>query len=112
MPNLTNVAILGSTGSIGQNALAVVDDLEGFRVFGVTGHSRVDLLAEQAAQYKPDHVVASSEQSSQHKGLNELQANVAFGCDGINELVANKATDIVVAGHRWPRRPRKRLDRS
>ncbi len=51
------VAILGSTGSIGRSTLQVLArQRERFRVVALTGHSNKDLLAEQAAEWKPQFV--------------------------------------------------------
>ena len=51
------VAILGSTGSIGRSTLQVLArQRERFRVVAITGHSNKDLLAQQAAEWKPAYV--------------------------------------------------------
>ncbi len=51
------VAVLGSTGSIGRSTLQVLArQRERFRVVAITGHSNKDLLAEQAAEWKPAYV--------------------------------------------------------
>src|SRR5881409_4347094 len=51
------VAILGSTGSIGRSTLQVVArQRERFRIVALTGHSNKDLLAQQAAEWKPAFV--------------------------------------------------------
>ena len=51
------IAILGSTGSIGRSTLQVLArQRERFRVVAITGHSNKDLLAQQAAEWKPAFV--------------------------------------------------------
>jgi len=51
------VAVLGSTGSIGRSTLQVLSrQRERFRVVAITGHSNKDLLAQQAAEWKPAFV--------------------------------------------------------
>jgi len=51
------VAVLGSTGSIGRSTLQVLArQRERFRVVAITGHSNKDLLAQQAAEWKPAFV--------------------------------------------------------
>src|SRR5207244_11859227 len=51
------VAILGSTGSIGRSTLQVLSrQRDRFRVVALTGHSNKDLLAQQAAEWKPAFV--------------------------------------------------------
>lgn len=60
-----NISILGSTGSIGTQALKVVDDLKGQKditVRAITGNSNTLLLEEQARQYKPQIVVVADPQ--------------------------------------------------
>jgi len=51
------VAVLGSTGSIGRSTLQVLArQRERFRVVALTGHSNKELLASQAAEWKPGYV--------------------------------------------------------
>ncbi|MDO4743850.1 MAG: 1-deoxy-D-xylulose-5-phosphate reductoisomerase [Clostridia bacterium] len=59
-----NISILGSTGSIGTQALEVVDDLKGIKdisVCAITGNSNMALLEEQARRYSPKLVVVADE---------------------------------------------------
>ncbi|MHC4527157.1 MAG: 1-deoxy-D-xylulose-5-phosphate reductoisomerase, partial [Planctomycetota bacterium] len=54
------IAILGSTGSIGTNALRVIDALgPDYQVFALSAHQNVELLVEQARRYKPQ-VIATT----------------------------------------------------
>ena len=51
------VAVLGSTGSIGRSTLQVISrQRDRFRVIAITGHSNKELLAQQAAEWKPAFV--------------------------------------------------------
>ncbi len=51
---MKRLAVVGSTGSIGQNTLRVVEHLsDRFRIFALTAHSAVDRLAEQTAAFHP-----------------------------------------------------------
>ena len=51
---MKRIAILGSTGSIGQNALAVVDaHADRLRIVGLAAGENADLLATQIARYRP-----------------------------------------------------------
>jgi len=82
-----NISILGSTGSIGRQALEVVENL-GLNVVALTGFSNVALLKEQAARFKPDLVMDSShgmaglEAAASHPKadvvVNALVGNVGF----------------------------------
>ncbi|OIO79025.1 MAG: 1-deoxy-D-xylulose-5-phosphate reductoisomerase [Candidatus Omnitrophica bacterium CG12_big_fil_rev_8_21_14_0_65_43_15] len=56
---MKNLVILGSTGSIGQNALDVVRRFKKrFKVLGLSANNNTDLLAAQAKEFKPEFVVA------------------------------------------------------
>ena len=85
------IAILGSTGSIGTQALDVISqhpDL--FEVYCLTANNQVDLLAEQAHKYKPDSVVIANE--AHYKRLKELLAD----CPDIKVYAGTKALDDIV----------------
>ncbi len=70
--DVQGLAILGATGSIGRSALDVVRDSGGrFRVTALTGWGNVALLAEQAAEFRPDLVVPSP------AGARELAARLS-----------------------------------
>ena len=51
---MKRLAVVGSTGSIGQNTLRVVEHLsDRFRIFALAANSAVDRLAEQTAAFHP-----------------------------------------------------------
>ena len=59
---MQTVSILGSTGSIGVNTLDVIArQPDRYRVFGLTAHSRVDIMTAQCVQFKPRYAVMVSE---------------------------------------------------
>ena len=52
-----NIAILGSTGSIGTNALRVIESLgDDHIVTAITAHNNIQLLATQAEKFKPKYI--------------------------------------------------------
>ena len=56
------IAILGSTGSIGTQALQVIEDHPDlYEVYALTAHNSVDLLAKQARKFHPDCVIIANE---------------------------------------------------
>ena len=60
---MKNIAILGSTGSIGQQALEVIDNNpDRFAVEVLTANNNVDLLIEQAKKFHPNAVVIANEE--------------------------------------------------
>jgi 1-deoxy-D-xylulose-5-phosphate reductoisomerase len=93
------VAILGSTGSIGTNALDVVarhaDRLEA-RI--LTTHSRVDLLIDQARKHRPRAVVITSREpdSAERSALRDLGVEVLVGVDGLAKVCQREDVDVVL----------------
>ena len=59
------VVILGSTGSIGCNALQVIDALSSeYEVVALSAHRNLDLLAEQVKKFSPRYAAITDEQSA------------------------------------------------
>ena len=97
-----NLAILGSTGSIGTQALEVVSEHPDlFEVYALTANNQVDLLINQARKYMPEVVVIANEQKYPElkEALEDLPIKVWAGSDAIAQAIAlaNKET-LVVAG--------------
>lgn len=98
MPTTRNIAILGSTGSIGQSALDVVRAVPGLNVIGLSGHSRLDLLAAQASEFNPRFVVATDPATCESFRLPVgNQSEILTGCDALETLAAHPEVDIVLA---------------
>ena len=80
-----NLAILGSTGSIGTQALEVVSEHPDlFEVYALTANNQVDLLINQARKYMPEVVVIANEQKYPELkggiGRPSHQGMGGFGC--------------------------------
>ena len=93
------IAILGSTGSIGRNALRVIDALgPRYQVSALSAHSNVRLLAEQAMQYKPKVIAVTN--PDYDKELRELigdsDIEIIAGPDGLIEIARLQEVDIVL----------------
>ena len=93
------IAILGSTGSIGRNALRVIDALgPRYQVSALSAHSNVRLLAEQAMQYKPKVIAVTN--PDYDKELRELigdsDIEIIAGPDGLIEIAQLEEVDIVL----------------
>lgn len=99
------IAILGSTGSIGRNALKVIDALNGrFEVTALTAHNNIELLAEQVKKYNPKiAVVTNSEKFEQFKKIMEKpchsdgRANHTEIYSDLSAAACGKDIDIVIA---------------
>lgn len=93
-----STAILGSTGSIGRQSVAVCEHL-GIRVSAMTTNRNVDLLLEQAARLKPEYVAAFDEAASAklRDALSGSGITVgAPGEEGLRAAAVWENTDCVV----------------
>jgi 1-deoxy-D-xylulose-5-phosphate reductoisomerase len=93
------IAILGSTGSIGKNALRVIDSLgPQYEVVALSAHSSVELLAEQARRYKPDFVaITNSDYAEQLRGfIGDLDIEILAGPDGLIKIAELQEVDVVL----------------
>ena len=93
------VAILGSTGSIGVQALGVISEQdELFRVEVLTANENSDLLINQAKKYKPNSVVIVNEKKYQkvYSELNPLNIKVYAGSESLKQIVDSDEIDIVL----------------
>jgi len=93
------IAILGSTGSIGKNALRVIDSLgPQYEVVALSAHSSVELLAKQVRRYKPDFVaITNSDYAEQLRGLiGDLDIEILVGPDGLIKIAELQEVDIVL----------------
>ncbi|MGX8690550.1 MAG: 1-deoxy-D-xylulose-5-phosphate reductoisomerase [Bacteroidaceae bacterium] len=94
------IAILGSTGSIGRQALDVIaSHSDEYGVYAITANNSVDLLIEQALRFKPEAVVIANE--AHYPKLRDALAGepikVYAGSDAINQIVQADPIDIVLA---------------
>jgi 1-deoxy-D-xylulose-5-phosphate reductoisomerase len=94
-----NIAILGSTGSIGRSSLDVIARFpEMFHVSYLTAHRNLDLLQEQIRIFKPRGVVVMDEcNASVLKKLVKGSTEVLVGEAGLCEVVTRPDVDIVVS---------------
>ena len=95
---MKKIAILGSTGSVGVNALRVISGhKDKFRVVGLTAMSNVELLAKQANRFKPRLLGLgdASLYNSLKRALNSPR-KVLAGNDGLSEVAAMAEADIVL----------------
>jgi 1-deoxy-D-xylulose-5-phosphate reductoisomerase len=95
---MKRIAILGSTGSIGQSALAVVDaHADRLRVVGLAAGENAERLAEQAARYKPVIVAVGSAGAVDRLSQLGTSATVAgAGRDGLVAVASHPDVDLVL----------------
>jgi 1-deoxy-D-xylulose-5-phosphate reductoisomerase len=94
-----NIVILGSTGSIGQRTLDVVEALgDGWRIVGLAAGSNWRTLAEQARKFRPRRVVLSQDRDYARlkETLRDLPIEVAAGPAAVEELAEAPDADFVL----------------
>ena len=94
------IAILGSTGSIGTQALKVIEEHPDlYEAYALTANNQVELLAEQARKFMPAAVVIANE--AKYLQLKEMLADLPIqvyaGADALCEIVESKPIDVVLA---------------
>ena len=97
--NKRQIALLGSTGSIGTQALDVVrDNTDRFEIYALVARQNVDLLAQQAREFRPDVVVIADEQyyAPLKEALADLPMKVWAGADAIADVVQMAPVDVVL----------------
>ena len=97
---MKQIAILGSTGSIGRQALDVIaSHPDEYEVYALTAHNSVDLLIEQALRFNPEAVVIANEEhySKLRDALAGKPIKVYAGADALSQVVQAEPIDIVLA---------------
>lgn len=98
MEGITNIVVLGSTGSIGEQALQVVDlHPDKFRIAGLAAKDEVPDLYRQINKYHPGVVAVSTDKAYRElKQLTQNQVEILVGIDGLCELAALDSADTVI----------------
>lgn len=102
---MRNIAIFGSTGSIGKASLEVIEHLKSdFKVFALAAGVNYQLLAEQIIRTQPQVVVIRDEKNkeelfrllaSENKSL-ARKTTILVGIPGLTEICQDKETDILI----------------
>lgn len=93
------IAILGSTGSIGTQALEVIDENPDlFEVYALTANNNDKLLVEQARKYHPEIVVIANKEKYAYvkEALEDLPMKVFSGSESISDVAEMGPIDIVL----------------
>ena len=94
-----NIVILGSTGSIGKNALRVIESLgPDYKVVALTAQSRIELLAQQAVKFRPKFVAVTNPDYYQPlcKLLGGLDVEILAGPESLVQLAELDEVDVVL----------------
>ena len=93
------IAILGSTGSIGTQALQVIEEHPDlYEAYALTANNRVELLIEQARRFQPEAVVIANEAhyATLKAALADLPIKVYAGTDALCQIVESQPIDVVL----------------
>jgi len=96
---MKKIAILGSTGSIGTQAIDIIKDYpQEFKVVALTGNHNIKLLLDQATWIRPQYVVIFNEENyKQYKNdFERLGITLLSGLKGILDLVVLDHVDVVI----------------
>ena len=94
-----NIAILGSTGSIGTQALDVVrSNPDRFEVFALTANNNLEMLIKQAVEFQPEVVAIANESHylQLRQAVADLPVKVFAGKEAIAQLVEMEPIDLVL----------------
>ncbi|MGH9712260.1 MAG: 1-deoxy-D-xylulose-5-phosphate reductoisomerase [Candidatus Acidiferrales bacterium] len=105
---MKRISILGSTGSIGRQSLAVVEELPGrFEVVALAAGSNIALAAEQVLRHRPKMVSVGTEASARQlcdalkkqrgRDKNAAQPEILFGAEGIERVATHPDVETVVS---------------
>ncbi len=95
---VNNISILGSTGSIGTQALDVVDNRDNLKVSAITANTNIKVLEEQVRKYKPALAVVFDESkfSEFRSSVADTDTRVSAGMDGLIEAATFADADLVL----------------
>ena len=87
MDKKRRISIIGSTGSIGTQALEVIEKLQDkFEIIALAGGTNIELLKQQAEKFKPKYIYAQK----------DIKIDGIKNLDSLNEIAANRENDIIL----------------
>ena len=94
---MKNITILGSTGSIGTNALEVIrQKKDEFNVVALSGHTNYKLVMKQIKEFNPKYVSIGTEEGFEAIKKEFPEVELFFGREGLKKLGELEETDIIL----------------
>ena len=91
------ISIIGSTGSIGTQALEVIEKLQDkFEIIALAGGHNVELLKKQAEKFKPKYICHSLPSAGEGAPQACNSYKILHGSEGLEEICSNKENDIIL----------------
>ncbi|MCD7878972.1 MAG: 1-deoxy-D-xylulose-5-phosphate reductoisomerase [Candidatus Gastranaerophilales bacterium] len=89
------IAILGSTGSIGTQALEVIDkQKDRFKIIALTAGNNIELLCSQIEKYKPEYVCIQSKEHVNYLQLKFPDTKILYGSNGLTEISSLNSPEL------------------
>ena len=94
---MKNIGILGSTGSVGKQALDVArNHKDKFKIKFIAAHSSVDELINQSQEFSPEYICIYDKSKYDQLKNNVNTKNILVGHDGLMELCQLSGTDVIL----------------
>lgn len=95
---MKNLAILGSTGSIGTQALEVVDCLDNINIVALSANNNVQLFSQQIRKYKPQIAcIMNKDKYTELKQLvSDIDVEIVTGMDGLVQIAEYEKSDMLL----------------
>jgi 1-deoxy-D-xylulose-5-phosphate reductoisomerase len=101
MAAIVNVTILGSTGSIGQNTLAVIEKQANYRLYALTAQSNIDLLLQQCCLFSPKYAVVTDPEAEARFSVllqqSDCDTELLSGAEALAQVASAREVDAVMA---------------
>src|SRR3954451_2795729 len=95
---MRRLVIMGSTGSVGTQALDVVERSAELQVVGLAAASSADLVLEQAARFGVERIALADENAAAKASERWTGGEVLAGAEGVVQLVTDIKRDLVING--------------
>lgn len=94
---MKKITIIGSTGSIGTQALEVLEKLNGkFEINALSAGKNISLLLKQIEKYRPQKVCVETKEGAEEVKSKFQNIDVTYGDSGLTELCSDKSNDIIL----------------
>lgn len=95
---MKQIAILGSTGSIGVQSLDVIAQFpDRFSVHGMTAHTQIAVLGQQITRFQPKTVAVLEEENVSRLSLDGQTPEIYTGVEGLTAVVTHPDVDLVIS---------------
>ena len=97
MDRKRRISIIGSTGSIGTQALEVIERLrDKFEITALAGGNNVELLKQQAERFKPEYICYNNKAISLQGDKAISSYKILHGEEGLEQICSDRSTDIIL----------------